>query len=87
MENLTLLEINQLIVEAGGTVVAETAEFRQINASGEAAYRITYPGASVIRQQNAEGEFEEISSDTTTNTIFVTAKEDGGFRAGINSLS
>ena len=86
MENLTLAEINQLIVEAGGTVVAETAEFRQINASGEASYRITYPGSSAVMQMNSDGEMEEITSNTTTNTIFVTAKEDGGFRASINSL-
>ena len=86
MENLTLAEINQLIVEAGGTVVAETAEFRQINASGEASYRITYAAPSVIRQQNAEGQMEEVASDTTTNTIFITQKEDGGFRSSINSL-
>jgi|688.fasta_scaffold102623_4 hypothetical protein len=86
MENLTLSEINQLIVEAGGAVVAETAEFRQINASGEASYRITYPGSSTVMQMNSEGSMEEITSDTTTNTIFVTAKEDGGFRASINSL-
>lgn len=87
MENLTLTEINQLIIEAGGTLVAETAEFRQINASGEAAYRITYPGASIIRERNSEGEIVETPSDITTNTIFITAKEDGSFRASINSLS
>jgi hypothetical protein len=86
MENLTLAEINQLIVEAGGIVVAETAEFRQINASGEASYRITYAVPNVVRQQNAEGAIEEVASDTTTNTIFITQKEDGGFRASINSL-
>ena len=86
MENLTLAEINQLIVEAGGTVVAETAEFRQINASGEASYRITYDVPSVIRQQGTDGNIEEVASDTTTNTIFITAKENGGFRASINSL-
>jgi hypothetical protein len=86
MENLTLAEINQLIVEAGGAVVAETAEFRQINASGEASYRITYPGPSTVAQINSGGETEEITSDTTTNTIFITQKEDGGFRASINSL-
>ena len=87
MENLTLAEINQLIVEAGGSVVAETAEFRQINASGEASYRITYDVPSVVRRQNAEGQVEEIHSDKTTNTIFVTQKESGGFKASINSLS
>lgn len=86
MENLTLEEINQLIVEAGGSVVAETAEFRQINASGEAAYRITYPGAGLVVQMNATGEMEPVVTDTITNTIFITAKENGGFRASINSL-
>ena len=86
MENLTLAEINQLIVEAGGTTVAETSEFRQINASGEASYRITYPGPSLVMQLNSAGEMEPVASDTTTNTIFITAKEDGGFRASINSL-
>ena len=42
MENLSLEEINKLIADAGSEVVAETAEFRQINASNEAQYRITY---------------------------------------------
>ena len=87
MENLTLEEINQLIIEAGGSVVAETAEFKQINASGEASYRITYDVPSVVIVQNAEGEPEEVASDKTTNTIFITAKEDGAYKAGINSLS
>jgi len=87
MENLTLAEINQLIVEAGGTVVAETSEFRQINASGEASYRITYDAPSIVRQQDAEGQMQEVASDKTTNTIFVTQRESGGFKASINSLS
>lgn len=86
MENLTLAEINQLIVEAGGTVVAETSEFRQINASGEASYRITYPGAGLVMQMTASGEMEPTVTNTITNTIFITQKEDGGFMASINSL-
>lgn len=87
MENLTLEEINQLIAEAGGSVVTETVEFRQINASGEASYCITYDVPSVVIVQNADGEPEEVASDKTTNTIFITAKEDGGYKAGISSLS
>lgn len=87
MENITLSQINQLIAEAGGTIVATTAEFRQINASGEAAYRITYDVPSVVTRQNAERLMETVASDITTNTIFITAKEDGSFRASINSLS
>ena len=87
MENLTLDEINQLIVEAGGSVVAETAEFRQVNASGEASYRITYDVPSVVIVHNEGGEPEEVNSDKTTNTIFITAKEDGSFKANINTLT
>jgi hypothetical protein len=70
MENLTLEQINGLIAAAGGTVVATTSEFRQINASNEGQYRITY----------------DVDSEEVTNTIFVTQKEDGSFRASINTL-
>lgn len=86
MENLTLEEINQLIVEAGGSIVAETVEFRQINASGEASYRITYDVPSVVTRQDEEGKPYEFASDKTTNTVFITAKADGGYKAGISSL-
>ena len=44
MENLTVAEINQLLVDAGSTVVVETATFEQINASNEASYLVTYNG-------------------------------------------
>lgn len=47
MENLTLEEINELIAKAGANnIVADSAEFRQINASNEAHYRITYGSAN-----------------------------------------
>lgn len=71
MENLTLEQINELIVAAGGIVVAKTSEFRQINASNEGQYRITY----------------DLDGEEITNSIFVIQKEDGSFRASINTLN
>jgi thiamine biosynthesis lipoprotein ApbE len=71
LENLSLEEINSLIANAGSSVVAKTSEFRQINASNEGQYRITYDANGV-----------EI-----TNAIFITQKEDGSFRVSVNSLS
>ena len=70
MENLTLEEINQLILEAGAEVVAKTSEFRQINASNEGQYRITY----------------DVDGEEVTNTIFILQNEDGSFRASVNTL-
>lgn len=70
MENLTLEQINELIVAAGGNVVAKTIEFRQINASNEGQYRITY----------------DVNGEEVTNTIFVTQKENGSFKVSINTL-
>ena len=70
MENLTLEQINQLILEAGAEVVAKTSEFRQINASNEGQYRITY----------------DVDSEEVTNTIFILQNEDDSFRASVNTL-
>ena len=58
MENLTLEEINELIARAGANnIVADSAEFRQITASNEAQYRITYGGAnnSIFIVQREDG--------------------------------
>jgi hypothetical protein len=42
LNNLTLEEINKLFIDAGTTIQAHTAEFKQINASNEAQYAVTY---------------------------------------------
>ena len=70
METLTLEEINKLIADAGSDVVAETVEFRQINASNEGQYRITYA----------------VDGEEVTNSIFILQNEDGSFRASVNTL-
>ena len=70
METLTLEEINKLIADAGSDVVAETVEFRQINASNEGQYRITYA----------------VDGEEVVNSIFILQNEDGSFRASVNTL-
>lgn len=42
MDNLTIDEINQLLIDAGETVQVDSIEFIQINASDEAQYAVTY---------------------------------------------
>lgn len=42
MNNFTLEEINQMLVDAGESIEATNARFIQINASNEAQYEVTY---------------------------------------------
>lgn len=71
MESLTLQQINELIVNAGGeNFVATSATFSQITASNEAMYKITY----------------NVNDEVYKNNIFVIQKEDGSFQASINTL-
>lgn len=42
MENLSLAEINQLLIDAGETVQVDSARFVQITASNEAQYEVIY---------------------------------------------
>jgi hypothetical protein len=42
LDNLTLDEINALLIDAGETVQVTSARFIQINASNEAQYIVTY---------------------------------------------
>ena len=44
MENLTLAELNQLMLDCGYEIQFDTAEFEQINASNEAQYKVVYSG-------------------------------------------
>jgi len=42
VDNFTLEEINQMLVDAGESVQATSARFIQINASNEGQYEVTY---------------------------------------------
>lgn len=44
MDNLSTDQINEYIAALGSSIVVESAEFEQINASGEAAYKVVYNG-------------------------------------------
>lgn len=70
MENLTLAEINQLLVDGGFEVQVDTAEFKQINASNEAQYAVTYNGGKKnhVFVYMLDGTYEASFTDYDTDT-------------------
>lgn len=44
MDNLSTAQINEYIAALGSSIEVESSEFVQINASGEAQYKVVYEG-------------------------------------------
>lgn len=69
---LTLSEINQLVEDAGSSIVLDDAKFNQLNASNEAQYEVTY--------------FSAAADKNVTDHVFISYDSNGGIRLQINDF-